>query len=636
MKNNNIETKQEIEKISELKDKLEELKKRLKEISTAQSNYTALKSIKDYIATIQEYLIIINNQYSSHIEECSTHTTQINQINTKIEEISTQIKNMPSVEDIDFSEINSQISTLSNNLSSLQASFNNLTNNSSATISQICTDISTIQTELISLQEYILTHQQEFTEINTSLGNMQTNIENLTTTQNNLTSAQNNLTTNVNNINSRLTSVEQEVNAINGGIDLTELDEKVQALEVDLLKNMPFAFIKKNLNITPSNHDFSSFEYTYMVNDNFYVENKCKLNYSATTGTLKISVYYNKTRYTSFNINLTEHPNEYEFSIKLLPTKSIQYIKIMCTSDYNITYNNLEVSLYGKGVFLFNYYPDLEAHCFDNKIFITKREDALVKYGYYNSGDSIDLENLPNSISLQNDANCYKFILYCPYYESDTTTKTISNYTDALILEEGYESRKIIPLNNIETNSTTLIEKSLPNKAYQNFNFGISEKPTMFWNYDLGKCIYNTFIDSNGNKVMTNIETDGSGNFSYVFGVRNNFKVVGDAYSKQADMQMVALKDDGYFYFIPKQFPTYLVKLCAGISATAYYQLDGSINIYINTLKNTYKYNVSLINNAYEAIYISTYKDCDVIYEILNNQILKHTVSANKWEILVE
>lgn len=620
--------------ITKLQEKILECKKRLKALSTAQTNYIALQEIKVYFANVQDYLNVINNNYSAHINDCSSHTTQIQDLQEQINSINSALENQPS-QDVDLSEVTTQIQALNLNLQSCQQQIETLSQDTTINLSLISNDISTIQTELSIINETLSAHNSEIEQINTSIGSINTNISNLTTAQNNLTTSQNNLSSTVTDINNRLSGVENNIDAITGGVDLSELDSRVEMLETNPIttnivmanKYPMYLNLKQN---TPS----YSLNYYYKSDNSDFIYQKFIIKYnSLQEGTLTINLLQNNINVGTYEINLNTNPSTYEINYSHFPTNNYQTFQFIFNSTTEVKFEELEAIFWGNNIEFFETDKNLKAICFDNKIYILKYENNKVLEACFDVDDELDLLSSdfiqPQNVENLDIARC---VTYGPIMRS--LSGVINCVKNCYVIENSLNNKMGLTTITPSTNSIDYSEIDISNisRIYMcdTFSSGIS---TYIENGMPIIC----FGSNSGTSKLTigNLTNFKSGNWYFATPVReNNYINLQSPLRKRDDMIILAYNEDGYLYAINGRQAKSVTRIGKGGKfATGFYQTDGTINVYINKGFNTYKYNLSLnSNNSFISTYIEKIENCDCYYELINQNAIIHTNRG--WEAI--
>ena len=612
--------------VTQLQEKLLECKKRLKALHVSQSNHTALEAIKLYFNNIQEYLNIINNNYSSHIEECNSHTTQIEDLQNQIDAINATLQNLPNLEDIDLSSINSELDSLKTKFETLDKTLLEHTADTETNLSLISNDISTIQTELGLLDEKATSSQLEIEDINNSIGAINTNISNLTTTQNNLSTTQSNLSSTVSGIDKRLSTAESNISALTGGIDVGELDSRITDLERATYGDY-YSFKDYNYGFTPTNKTLYTREYYFSLAKNKPCKEILTLNYQSTgEGTLTIELYKNQELVLTKNYSLADNPETCEINYSHIPELMAQTTRLKIVSTTNITFNSLRLEIFGHNINFYKYDNDLKCSCFNNTIYITKYEDGIVKYGKFSVEDEIDLYNLPYSTNFYDDlCEGYTFKQFAPI--PTTSSGYFAEQGDGFI-SEGIDN--LYYRNVIEQPETTNISN------------------TTLKTYGSGPLIYNRHGSAAGYKIcndkpcvyvpfstlsLRTYDNLNLNSWQFITSVEYNKKKPGYGYQSTSNSTCIALNEDGNFYSVPHVSSSYPKVIGKGSFATAYSQDDFIINVYIFNKNKIDKYRLDKVSGYYSSTYLLSIEDCDCVYETYNNKIIKHTISTNTWSV---
>ena len=610
--------------IAKLQSEFDEIGKRISSIFESHTTTTQLTSIKQYFNSIQEYLQNLLTSFNTHIDNCVTYSTQISQLQNEVSTINSTLETLESLKNLNATEIENLITK-----------FNSFMGENDTTLDTLINDISSLQTDLGAMQETIDSINTEISSINLDIGSMQTTITNLSSTQNSLSSAQNSMSANINSIDSRLTTAENNISALTGGVDVGEFDSRITTLEDENGFNNHYAYKKATYNLTPTDFKLFTPEYYFCSTTNGYTELKINLNYTNISAT-KLYIYFilNKNTIKTYTVDLTSLSNNFQIVYKYKTSLIGQSVKINCTANNCITFDNLELELYGSKVHFFDYDKNLKVHCFDNQVFITKKENGIAHYGLFSSTDAIDLGKLPNQKAFQSDDGSYLTIEYVPFSASSNGYYT--EYVYAMYTENANNERYLSVLDNNNTSNSYLVDKPLANNGYYNDIFWtIGGAPYMLYFNPATKLLYGTLATTNLNSYNYNLtETNLDENWVYVTSVSKNFNLYNSNCLDRFYVKAIAINKDGNAYLLNKKSFSNVLKIGKGLYVTAYEHEDESINVYLSDYEKTYKYKLELNSSSeYVSTYITTIKDCDCIYETFNNKIIKHMVSTNTWEV---
>ena len=579
--------------ITDLNSQVEELEKRIKAISTSQTTLSQIIAIRDSL---------------DQVKAC------LSDLNSTIEE-----KNQQDQEN-DITTIKNRVSAIETDITSLQTG-----------VGANEDDIDTIQTEISSINSSI-------SEQNTIISNLQTTQTNLTTTQASLISANtNNITTNTTNIaynssqlsqlTSRVVACEQELEDLSGGVDLSDISNKL-----DMLSNLStnvLTFEQFDYQLAPANTFNTRFYY-------FTAPKKSKLitaytiTYTTTnpTGNMTIELTLNDSVVYTKTISLSKYPDGYKFEYLFVNKYMTNTIRLKFTYEDYVKFDNMIFSLQGTQVNISKYDQEITAISYNNYIYITKHCKDKIYYGKFTSDDTIDFDNLPNE-QINYDANLkYLWMCFVPYCTYNTSSDT--NHTavyDGIIKEahDGYKYFQTVPYSETKV---TRKDKSNFTSSGEHCSGRYRTNITVYVKNDM--ICYDRFDDNTAPYLMSYYKSYGS--WIYAAPVNSNFFTQeGNAIEMFLYLKTVAKLDDGYFYYIDSVMSSKPVKVAKGNRATAYLQSNGQINVYLSRSDgSTDKYSVIKSGTTYYPYFMCNIPDCDVVFETLNNKIIKHTSSG--WE----
>lgn len=212
--------------IEQLNTLLEELEKRIRNISTAQSTFAQINNICTYIANVQDYLKELNIAFDDHVQNCQDYTDDISSLQNQINEISASLEELISNDET--------FNALKTSFDDLKSQFETFIGSSSTTAENLENDISLLQTTLASTEEDLQSLQSDLSDTNKTIGEHTTTITNLQTTQTNLQTTQSSQASTINSLNTRLANCENNVNSLSGGVDISDYEARLTALENSL------------------------------------------------------------------------------------------------------------------------------------------------------------------------------------------------------------------------------------------------------------------------------------------------------------------------------------------------------------------------------------------------------------------
>ena len=597
------------ETIPALRAELEELEKRIKAISSSQTYLSASVAIKEYFEKVNNYLTTLLSEFINHSEDCQTTKTDIENIKKQIVTINETLLNIPSSENFDFNQMLQNIETLLQDVEILKI-------NASANHEQVISDISTIQTDINYINENIDSIYAENAQINQHIGNLQSSLTNLNTLTNNLSTTQNNLS-------ARLTKAENNISTLTNGVDVSGLDSRIANLEY---KNMgtSYMFSDFDYGFTQNGGTLITREYSFSVAKGSCLKQIFTLCYTSNqTGTLTIEILDENQVVKTKTIDLAQNPTTASICHKVVSATYTHNIRIKITTDQTYTFNGLTIELVGNNIIHHSYEHNFYSICHNNEIFVTKISNGEITYGIFAENDTIDPENLPNTITLA-DNKCQNYLscqvvpkMYCFAGLQDAGVCVVKEGTD------GYHYGTII----VQSQDTTLPDFKQPavssgylvSGQYNGIRcFGIKNDTPHFYNIDIANS-QNQFIPPTESAWIR------------ICPIYFNQKYTGDDYFSLNNTKCIALAPDGNFYYFCKKEPATIYQIAKGENATAYMQTDESMYVYVTNNNKLDKYHVGNSSAKFAVTHIKTYLDTDRIYETYNNKYFRHIVSSNTW-----
>lgn len=567
--------------LTDLNVQVEELEKRIKAVSTANSTLAQIIAVRD---SLEQVKTCINDLNSTLVEVVDNNSqAQLASINTQIENIQADITNLEA-------------------------------------------DVGANQDDITTLQNDISTINSSLGEQSTTLTNLQTTQTNLQTTQTNQASTISTNTSDISSLKTRMTTAENSLNAITDGIDVVELENKIDRIADDY-----FSFVDLTMYFEVNNSTDKSRFYNYRIDDCSVVFEKFKLKYTTqSTSTMTVKYYRNNTLVKTISVDLSNNSSEYEFECVYYPTQKYNIFQFEITCADKVFFNGLEATVYGKNAQIFENDKDLKVEIYDNEYFVTKYENETITYERISADSELKISNLAKdaktteSVSRKMRAGCYGVVLA----SLNGVVKTLSRY---LTKETTTNENRCIAI--ADDNATTYDSYAGPvlvNSPIYNFctsNSGVStiidnKAIKYYYTANLSKLTYD--VNNTSNYLQ--------GEFFFTTVARNNNYITNqNLLVTTENLPIFACFEDGFLYLIYGTNCKGVTKIAkAGNFATAYIQTDNSINLYINKGYTTYKYNLVKNENSYvySVTFIEKITNCDCVYEIKNGALLKHTQSG--------
>ncbi len=576
----------------------------------------------------------------------------IEELNATIEELEKRIKAISSA-----GATLAQIIAVRDSLEQVKVCLNNLTTaikdeEDDASVAQLTaleqrvataeTDITTLQTDLTSTQDDLETVWNNLASTNSVVGEHTTTLTNLQTAQTNLQTTQTNQastittnTTDISNLKTRMTTAENNISTLTGGVDVSAIDERLNEVEKEtvisvfdsITQNIYQNFAANTMYYLPPIHTYS--------NDYNRIQIRVDYNIEAIENTV-MNVYL--SRNTSSNtqlldeqtLNICPSCKYYSSIFTLKNVNEIYDYQIRIKSEKTIKINKVNVTYLGKNAFIQDYNEDYKVFCYNNNIYLTKINNDTFSFDKFTI-DNISLTNFTNTITNNGIAGQIHDLFFLPKYTINSSNE-IDSVEDVLITKDYNNKLNIYKKTNNDFSSLT-------NILSINLNYYI-EPVNNLYNNNL-----NTYVTSDGcpqlltcySYTLSSISFNKlsqikSGKWKMCFGVNNNNYTSSSTFSN-TNYPIVALHNDGYFYFIPNKDTDYIVKIDKGQFATAYIQPNGKINIYISHRLSTRKYTLNLDSTGkyYLMSNVNYISNASKVYELYNNKILKK--ANNKWSI---
>lgn len=436
-----------------------------------------------------------------------------------------------------------------------------------------------------------------------------------------------------------MTTAENNISALTGGIDVGNLENRINELDEEVRPIFTGSYIRRyrdyggtTLNYETYLSDIVSFTCSNyetirvkviinatLPND---VNNKSIIlkNYLSLSNTINLS---------NLDINSNIHVIDYTYT----PKNRYEELYVSFNNCEGLVLNKIEFEIYGTELKEIKNYRDLNVICFNNYRYLTYYKNGTYYYGKYAITDTIDLDNIPNTFTPTdtNDSLFYAFV-YTPAIKVSSDDTTLSNNADGYLF---FSPKKHF------INAFTPPEDD-SNKYYTQGIKYIHGLPV--WGY---KSPYTTKLKNgvpaganmniyNGYSEFSNILNLQKGEWLLGFDLINNYLTDDSQPASGFSYQAMFLNENGYIYLAPGTQLVYTTKIAKGEFAIGYKQQDNTYNVYITKRHKVYKYKLAknISSNRYEPSLIKTYEKCDLIYEILNNQIIKYYKGS--WSVISE
>lgn len=426
--------------IEELQSYLEELEKRIKAMSKAHTTLELLIEITSYFDTVQHYLNDIEDSFDSHTINCNTFATQIASLQEQISTINLKLQNSSGNGNFDSTEINTKLQNLTTSLTTLETKLNSFMGENAISLDSLIEYISSLQTEVGSLQEQIDAITTEISSINESIGLMQTTITNLSTTQNSLSSAQNSMSANISTLETRVSTNETRLTTAETNIETNTttvrgFNDRITNLELDYkFAYKLFDKCSLTLHMNSTENFVKSRKFQYYTKNFGDIEQNFTLNYiSSGQGTITLRFYENNVLFRTYEINLSEHPNKFDFSEIYFTTSMFQDFHFEVSSTTSVIYTGLDCLFKGVNVYIFNHDKDLKIKIYDKKVYVTKYDNTKIYYGVFDVETfDYDTMTLDWFIDDVNDADKILYAIFLPVDYNSVTPYLVCEKSDGM------------------------------------------------------------------------------------------------------------------------------------------------------------------------------------------------------------
>ncbi len=347
----------------------------------------------------------------------------------------------------------------------------------------------------------------------------------------------------------------------------------------------------------------------------------------------------------------------YTIKAKFTPRRKLNavFLYSFLYDAYNIT--KIDVKILGKNIDIINTEFPINIECFNNNCYITMQKNGTLKYKVdtfanvlSNVRDSIlvgyskyelkeSYVDLMPSVVPANISTCYSNPCLIPAIPKTTGSATAialdNNFTNnakfgATCSDGCLVGARICKVeNDVFSAVTEYISSSYSSTSINWLPGGLG------WGGDVG-----VKVNADGSKITmlgnnnsnSKIYYDGGyiTGMCYAMPVKNNNLEVGDTPAWHGMITMRISDQMNIFY--PDRDSSYYVELGVGKNATAYYQSNGNINVYINKGTDIYKYVLAQNNGQYAISGTPTaVAKGQKLCELYNNYVL--IIKSTKYEI---
>ena len=512
---------------------------------------------------------------------------------------------------VDFEEMEKRIKA---NKNLLDKSSQNIKDEIAQEIQTISQEITSCKTLVNEMATSIAQNTQDIAQNTTDIAQNTQNIEDNTSkiTQNSTKITEiNTKIGNISQINEKMTQISTSIENLSQIINNLQLNDNSQLIYQDVGVNEDYVLATVNCNFTYGHYYSQSY---FLVCDiNQYIDIDFELEYDPTslykysTATYKIELVINDEVFVSGEYPLSSSNDVKTFSKRFFPTKKINEIRVHCTGSPACLAKQYKIVVRGKNLTFVGEVPSVSVTCFDNKYYICNKSDKNDAKLYF---AELEKDNLTLNTTDYSYGDLSKIAInenysICPTYNY-STGKYIKYCGEGCLfitMENRFKTNNLyFNFYNINDNNENIFQD------YCNVNIAAIDYDYAF----TGKspvCACLSVATNEGRPLL--IATPEQTTYNRVYLKLNN-ELLPYVYYRCAIVKNnnLTTSDNGGSYhgalfwnittqnweFFEKYDNTYKVILSPGKYCTAYYQSDGSINVYISRGCTTYKY--TLIKNA--------------------------------------
>ena len=322
---------------------------------------------------------------------------------------------------------------------------------------------------------------------------------------------------------------------------------------------------------------------------------------------------------------------------QFLTNKSVNAIKMAFkVPRTKIVLTNFNIKIHAKNVKIFNRFQPVEIFCFNNNYYITDMSNPnTFYYGIVSKENfSYDKSKL-NAVNYSDIGPKHFATKLVPSIENGNTIqlKTTNDGTYLVAYSLGSLLTYYTTFEKL-TDATTYTKycnsSSITTYSDDFYPFGINQSTNTYHHFVcLGDRV--RAINTKGSYSSLTLNDVMLTDYNYIYVVRDNNLKIGDTMPPFRG-SVICRSSDNMFVYFPEKDSNYCVEIAKGKNATAYYQPDGSIFVYINRGHQVFKYKLQKNENEqYECIGATDVYDNIIKYEELyDGHALVKTIDSYK------
>ena len=634
--------------LAQLKTQIDELEKRIKALSNQVTTQGYMTGLKTCLENIQSLFTTYQEQLNKHLEDYKTHTdaydlhiADYEQIAQTVESIQSQISSISStlsglsnvsgdIEDIkgDINTINTALSALdgvTQDISSLESAVATI-NGTLSGLSDFSTDISNLKSDVEEINSTlssiggvttdIESLQNDIDSINSTLSGMSTVSQDIEDIEDDITVINSNISSLSSSIgdlqdadtllSSRITTLENSSSSGSGGQtggDGTETTTKQMVWQ----KDSTWGYVHQ-----PDSSNYSTPKCQFACEPNTRVVLSFNIDGSVITESSAsmekiVSFYVNGVKVRDFHFNSSPPDFQFSCTYNFIPQRPYNYFSVYVWVGQLHRVKSYTLSVEGMNVQILNKDLPLKIGCFNDHYYVLRKDNSNNSIYYA----IMEKDSLTAATSSMTEVKYTKLPCGLAYAALVPTTEVVdglvqfdTGYTNQfkIVGVDGTKDHRIVILT-YENNQWEIYAKfdSL-NTTSAEFIYGGVGKPSditvpdftpngdVVWCVDVdgwvavvgGGCeSYQTYFSLNGEDLYES-------RFRMGTVVQNINNKIGQpsAFHGYVVLDTTTMKN----LYLPDYLSDYSVELPEGGNVTAYYQTDGSINVYINRGIDVYKY----------------------------------------------
>lgn len=635
--------------LAQLKTQIDELEKRIKALSNQVTTQGYMTGLKTCLENIQSLFTTYQEQLNKHLEDYKTHTdaydlhiADYEQIAETVESIESQISSISStlsglsnissdIEDIkgDISTINTALSTLdgvTQDISSLESAVATI-NGTLSGLSDFSTDISNLKSDVEEINSTlssiggvttdIESLQNDIDSINSTLSGMSTVSQDIEDIEDDITVINSNISSLSSSIgdlqnadtllSSRITTLENSSSSGSGGQTGGESGTETTTKQMVWQKDSTWGYVHQ-----PDSSNYSTPKCQFTCEPNTRVVLSFNIDGSVITESSAekskvVSFYVNGVKVRDFHFNSSPTNFQFACTYNFIPQRAYNYFSVYVWVGELHRVKSYTLSVEGMNVQILNKDLPMKIGCFNDHYYILRKDDSSNSLYYA----VMEKDSLTAATSSMTEIIYSKLPCGLAYAALVPTTQVVdglvqidTDYTNPfkIVGVDGTQEHRIVVLmyednqwkiyskfDSLDTTSAEYIYGGV-GKTNDNTVQGFIGDGDVIWCVDVDGWV--AVVGGGAESAKTYFALKDEDLFESRFRMGTAVQTINNKVGQPSAFRGVIVLDTSTMknVYLPDYLSDYSVELPEGGNVTAYYQTDGSINVYINRGIDVYKY----------------------------------------------